>query len=71
MRFTKSIFTALVILPLLFSCKEKKGKETIVVKETTTVTPAEENKGALERVGDAVDNRVNKEIDEEIERIED
>ena len=71
MRFSKSIFTALLVLPLLFSCREQKGKETIVVKETTTVAPAEEKKGVMERVGDAVDNRVNKEIDEEIEKIED
>ena len=71
MKFLKPICTALIILPLLFSCKEQKGKETVIVKETTTVAPAEEKKGIMERVGDAVDTRVNKEVDEEIERIED
>jgi len=55
----------------LFSCKEN-PKETTVVKEKITVQPTTttEKKGVLERVGDAVDTRVNKEVNEEIEKIE-
>jgi hypothetical protein len=53
----------------LTSCRETE-KETII-KEVETTTTTEENGGALQRAGEAVDNEVNKEIDDAINEIGD
>ncbi len=71
MNILKLSIVALVFVFSATSCREQKGQKTVIIKEETKTVAPEENKGILERVGDAVDNRVNKEIDEEIEKIED
>jgi hypothetical protein len=56
----------------LISCKETKEKETVVREvEVERTEPVEEREGILERAAKKADERVNKEIDEEIERIGD
>ena len=56
----------------LTSCRETE-KETIIkeVETTTTEETTEESGGALQRAGEAVDNEVNKEIDDAINEIGD
>jgi hypothetical protein len=65
------LFTAMS----LTSCRETTEKETVVkeveVEKEKTVEPEEEKKGILERAGEKVDGKVNKEIDEEIDKIDD
>ncbi len=60
----------------LTSCRDTTEKETVVkeveVEKKETATPKEEEKkGILERAGEKVDGKVNKEIDEEIDKIDD
>lgn len=50
------------------SCSETETKETTIIKE---VEVKDDNKGALERAAEKVDNEANKEIDKEIEKIGD
>ena len=51
-----------------FSCRETEEKETVIVKE---VEVEDDREGILERTAKKVDNEVNKEIDQEIEKIGD
>lgn len=54
------------------SCKETTEKETVVREvEVEKTEPVQEREGILERTAKKADERVNKEIDEEIERIGD
>ncbi|WP_298528359.1 hypothetical protein [uncultured Christiangramia sp.] len=61
---------------LLTSCRQEAEKETIVKevkveKQVKSPEEADEREGILERTAKKVDNEVNKEIDEEIEKIGD
>ena len=51
-----------------FSCRETEEKETVIVKEAEV---EDDREGVLERTAKKVDNEVNKEIDQEIEKIGD
>jgi len=61
---------------LLTSCRQEAEKETIVKeveveKQVKSPEEADEREGILERTAKKVDTEVNKEIDEEIEKIGD
>jgi len=54
----------------LISCRETTEKETVIKEvQVEKAAPAEEKKGVLERTAEKVDAEVNKEIDQEIEKI--
>jgi len=75
----KRVFIAGVILfftGLSFtSCRDAEEKETVVkeveVEREQPEEVEEERKGILERAGEKVDGKVNKEVDEEIDKIGD
>jgi len=56
----------------LTSCRDTTEKETVIKEvQVEKAAPAEEQKGVLERTAEKVDTEVNKEIDQEIEKIGD
>lgn len=64
----------LLSVTTLFSCRDSEEKETVIVREVEVEKKepvVEEKKGVFERTAEKVDQEVNKEIDEEIERIGD
>jgi hypothetical protein len=70
----KLIFTALVAFGLISftSCREEaETKEVVKEVEVREVEVEKEEKGILERTAEKVDDEVNKEVDEEIEKIGD
>ncbi len=68
-----AIASVIIGATALTSCREtEKETETIIKEvEVTKEAPTQESDGILERAGKAVDNEVNKEIDQEIDNIGD
>lgn len=65
---TALVFTSAITL---VSCRETTERETIREVEVERTEPTEEREGILERSAKKVDDKINKEIDEEIEKIGD
>lgn len=73
MKFKKIALATITVFTLLtISCREKKQESTTttIIKEKEVAPATTEKKGLFEKVGDAVDNRVNSEIDKGIKKIE-
>ncbi|TVZ52966.1 hypothetical protein [Dokdonia sp. Hel_I_53] len=71
MKLQKVAIAALILVGLSFtSCRETETKETTVVREVEVET-SDDDGGILERTAKKVDDEVNKEINEEIEKIGD
>lgn len=72
----KNLFIIFTIATLVFtSCREQKTETKEVIREvhveSTENTPEPESEGILERAAKKVDDEVNKEIDQEIQKIGD
>lgn len=74
----KSILVLSLMTAGLFftACRDEKPKtvikeKTIETKEPAKAEPKEESKGILERAGEKVDGKVNKEVDDKIDEIDD
>lgn len=65
-----ALVTLLITAFAFTSCRETEKKETVIVKEVRVETE-KEREGILERTAKKVDDKVNKEIDEEIQKIGD
>lgn len=65
---TALVFTSAITL---ISCRETTERETIREVEVERTEPTEEREGILERSAKKVDDKINKEIDEEIDKIGD
>jgi len=70
----KIVFTLAAVFigaTALTSCRETETETIVKEVETTTEDAADETEGVLERAGQAVDDEVNKEINDEIDEIGD
>lgn len=68
----KLILSIALLLPIFsfISCSESESqKETIIIKERQV--ESKENKGALERAAEKLDDEANKKIDKQIDKIGD